>query len=202
MGHIINPDFLYEDLGTELLVCDPDASTVVRLNGVDADALRCVLTNSKVSAVHRAVLDRLAGTGIVLAEGSESAITRRRLLQLSAAGAATAGLSVVALPNAAAALSPEPGPDPGGPIPDVSRLSNPAAFNVSADRSGAEVVVNWATGFGDVFTYRWTVYDQANIILATDTTTSGQFVPTGVVSPPPVTVRFFAGNVIGEVTDV
>lgn len=77
MGHIINPDFLYEDLGTELLVCDPDPSTVVRLNGVDADALRCELTNSKVPAVHRAALDRLAGTGIVLAEGSESAITRR-----------------------------------------------------------------------------------------------------------------------------
>jgi hypothetical protein len=178
MGHTRNPDFRYEDLGDELLVCDPASGTVVRLLNGDADALRGVLTSPSVSLRHPgadpATLERLAAAGIVVAEDSGSNLTRRRVLQLSAAGAAAAGLAVVALPNAAAASSPEP-PDPPPPPPPES---GPAGSNTGVQVFGGSnaISITWGQdAWPEPFDYTYTITLDGDQVFSGTLTSSPSF---------------------------
>lgn len=186
MGHMINSIFMFEDIDNEILVCDTASSLVVHLTGAEAAVVRDLLNSQKpieFSGAEQAIADRLAEAGVVVeVDPGEptSDFSRRKMLQLSAVGAAAAGLTVLALPTAAAAAS-----GGGGSTTSTSTTSttvdpstpNPVGSAAGAALIGTTINVIWDLSGGAAFNYTWAVSDGAT---GTGTAAANGLVSTGV----------------------
>lgn len=206
MGHMINSAFMFEDIDNEILVCDTASSLVVHLTGAEAAVVRDLLNSQKpieFTGAEQAIADRLAEAGVVVeVDPGEptSDFSRRKMLQLSAVGAAAAGLTVLALPTAAAAASGSGYPPPGPTIPSLPDGANPGATFLGLGGTSDPIEVRWRSTTATAFSYVWAVYSENNEVLGAGTATSGvnntggDLVNTGVTAATGQIVRFFVGS--------
>ncbi len=191
MATMMNNSLRFELVGQEALVHDSNGGVVVRLTGVEHSVIERLMNGEQITAPtesEQAAIDRLLQAGIVLDDDpTSSRFSRRRVMQLSAAGAAAAGFAYLALPSAAAASSVGDF-NPGGPIPEPTGGSTPSAGNTAFSRSGnGNVGISWETGSGNAFEYRWTVFR-----------TDGSRVATGIATSTDNTQFFTAVNFTGS----
>jgi hypothetical protein len=166
MSTALNSSLTFELVGQEALVHDAAGGLVVRLTGDEHSVIQRLTSGEQIvqpTEGEQAAIDRLIEAGIVLDdEASSSKFSRRKVMQLSAAGVAAAGLSYLVLPSAAAASSVGDF-NPGGEIPGPTTGAVPTADNTSINResggpANGNISVRWFTGDGNVYMYRWTVF--------------------------------------------
>ncbi len=208
MTTMINKAFSFELVGQEALVHDSEGGVVVRLTGDEHSVIERLMSGEQIAAPtesEQAAIDRLLQAGIVLDDDpTSSTFSRRRVMQLSAAGAAAAGFAYLSLPSAAAAASgPTPEPySPGGDIPADTPDSTPLSSNVRVGRdvTSGEIDVRWLQGDGVQFEYRWTLYLSDNTVVGTGKAFSGVTrIDTGFSLPLDGIVRFFVGGTVVDV---
>jgi hypothetical protein len=205
----LNPSLTFELVGQEALVHDAAGGLVVRLTGDEHSVIQRLTSGEQI--VHptegeQAAIDRLIEAGIVLDdEATSSRFSRRKVMQLSAAGVAAAGLSYLVLPSAAAAQSGGGGGggfEPGGSIPPEPDGSTPLSINTNVFReTDGRMVVGWITGSGSAFSYRWSLFESDGTRVATGIATSGatllsSLLETGFTLPLNGVVRFYVGSTV------
>ena len=201
----LNTALRFELVGQEALVHDPAGGLVVRLTGDEHSVIDRLTNGEQIvdpTEGEQAAIDRLVEAGIVLQDDSSSSkFSRRRVMQLSAAGVAAAGLTYLVLPGAAAAASapPDPGYDPPGPpIPPLPSGAIPGATSLDiSDDVNVNLEVRWRKATGSVeFDYVWAVYAAGSRTATTSGTanTAAGFVDAGVGAVTGQIVRFFVGS--------
>ena len=130
----INPLLHIETVGDDLLALDPTGAVVVLLTGDEQAVIEIFIaaadngsTPSDWSDAQLAALNRLRNAGVVVDGGlTESTdLSRRRVLKLSVATVAAAGLTSLVLPAATAAASPVGPIANGGVITDITVEEEP-----------------------------------------------------------------------------
>ena len=203
----LNTALRFELLGQEVLVHDPVGGLVVRLSGAEHSVIVRLTNGEQIvdpTESEEAAIDRLIEAGIVLKDDSTSMFSRRRVMQLSAAGVAAAGLSYLVLPGAAAAASISPSTTAPATTTTTIAPPTPSAGLVSAaSDSAGNVSVRWALGASTPFNYSWVIRNQADttdLAVSTVDVAANGFVATGYTIPTAntaVIVRLTAGAVTG-----
>ena len=101
MSLYVNPKFLFQKLGDEELVADPEGREVAVLSGTHLKALSSLRSGEDVEQVFPLEVEDLVAMGVVL---RQKGLSRRKAIGLGAAAAA-ASLVSVAMPTAAYASS-------------------------------------------------------------------------------------------------
>jgi hypothetical protein len=208
---MINSTFMFEDIDNEILVCDTASSLVVHLTGAEAAVVRDLLHSQEpieFTGAEQSIAVRLAEAGVVVeaelvdTDSGEptSDFSRRKMLQLSAVGAAAAGLTVLALPTAAAAASGGPTPEPfspGGTIPTLGSGVVPGDTFVEVGGATSPISLRWQEGTGGLFDYRWTLFLTDGTLVATGVlTSSATNTSTGEALAAGGILRFYVGDLV------
>lgn len=167
----LNPDLIVDDVGTEVLICDPKGARVHRLEGDAAELARSMRAASHpVECPMTPVLDGLLDAGIVMEHDdrhgglvtSGRTMSRRSMMGLGAAATA-AGIITLALPEAAAAVSVDGFGDIGvQPPPTVLgnfNVTNEAIISLSTT---GNLRIAWPPESYQPFTYGWTSRDSSH----------------------------------------
>lgn len=101
MSLYVNPKFLFQKLGDEELVADPEGREVAVLSGTHLKALSSLRSGEDIEQVFPLEVEDLVAMGVVL---GQKGISRRKAIGLGAAAAA-ASLVAVSMPTAAYASS-------------------------------------------------------------------------------------------------
>jgi hypothetical protein len=207
MSTALNPSLTFELVGQEALVHDAAGGLVVRLTGDEHSVIERLTSGEQI--VHptegeQAAIDRLIEAGIVLDdEATSSKFSRRKVMQLSAAGVAAAGLSYLVLPSAAAAQSG--GGGGGYENPDITIPTAPAGSALSENTSvgttgGGQITVSWLQDGETSFNYVWAVYNPDGSIARQGAGASGITYATGSFLPAGTIVRFFVTGLVVDRT--
>lgn len=168
---------------------------MVRLSGAEHSVIVRLTNGEQIvepTEGEQAAIDRLIEAGIVLKDDSSSSrFSRRRVMQLSAAGVAAAGLSYLVLPSAAAAASVSPSTTAPATTTTTTAPPPPSTANasVSQDESGL-LSVRWALGGSTAFNYDWLVQNSTRTLtLASGTAAANGLVSTAFTVPNDTIVR-------------
>lgn len=162
---------LHDVVDDDVLVCDPGAALVHRLDGVPADVVRRVVREGEAEVQRDAVLEALLARGILVPTGDHDHDGRHLIGRRAVLGAAAiAGITTLVLPAAAAASSTGAGaPDGGGvsttststtvPAPTTTLPPEPTSeFELGYQPATRQVLVHWLPE-PKPFSYTWAAVD-------------------------------------------
>jgi len=148
----VNPSLVVERVGSDYLMLTASGAEVVRATGDAADVITCAISGQPLPQHLHTAADVLQGHGVLTTTTTVANTftpSRRHALQLGAAAAAV-GLTMLALPNAAAAASVVP--------PTYTFTGVSAAYCTSFDSGG-----------GDNFIYEIELKESGTFTLTSET---------------------------------
>jgi hypothetical protein len=157
MRYQVAPHCIIEQLGDELLICDPSREIALQVTGTTAQVFRQFQATGSLDGAEPESIVSLVDAGILLPVGQQGLLGRRALIT---AGAGVVGLGIVALalPNAAAASSPSPTPDPT-PDPTVDPVtpsSTPTVLVPERVSDSPLIFIGWFDGSTPI-PYTWSI---------------------------------------------